>query len=84
MYNFNSFFIFFNITAARDSKSDAIKQMLDKSGAKQQIYVITQVVQALIPSQMSAYGAGDSPELSEYIISNLSNNYSGSFERRTR
>jgi hypothetical protein len=71
------FFVFFNISAAQDSKSDAIKLVLEKSGARQQIVEITQVVQALIPSQMSAYGAGESPELSEFIINNLSNYYSG-------
>ena len=71
------FFIFFNITAAQESKSAVIKQMLEKSGSRQQIYEITQVVKALIPSQMSAYGAGDNPEISEFIINNLSSYYSG-------
>ena len=71
------FFSFFSVTAAQDTKTASIKQMLEKSGARQQINEITQVVQALIPSQMSAYGAGDSSELSEFIINNLSNYYSG-------
>ena len=71
------FFVFYNILAAQDSKSDSIKQILEKSGARQQINEINLVVQALIPSQMSAYGAGENPELSEYITNNLSNYYSG-------
>ena len=70
-------FLHFNITSAEDQKLNIIKQVLEKSGAKQQIGEIPQVVQVLLPAQMSAYNVSDNSKISEFIVKNLAGYYSG-------
>jgi hypothetical protein len=70
-------FLFFQISEAQEAKSAAVRQVLEKSGAREQIVELTNIVQVLIPSQMTAYDVPESSELSEYIINNLPNYYSG-------
>jgi len=70
-------FLYSNISTAEDKKLDIVRQVLEKSGAKQQISEIPQVVQALLPAQMAVYNASDSSEISEFIMNNLATYYSG-------